>query len=213
MQIKQLSLGALGTNCYIVSKDNLALIFDPGGDAHIINKYLLENNLSPLAILLTHAHFDHIGAVHELRKTFDIDVYLHKAEEDWLEKPDLNRSFIYFGEEGAIKSPPPEHVLREGQLEIGPFLMEVVHTPGHSPGSVTFIFRNSCFIVSGDVLFHHGIGRTDLPDGSLSELANSITEKIYSLPDEFIVYPGHGEQTSIGYEKMANPYTLQFYQN
>src|SRR5699024_11113582 len=98
----------LGTNCYIVSKDNSALIFDPGGDAHIINRYLTENNLTPLAILLTHAHFDHIGAVDELRKAFDINVYLHEEEQDWLEKPDLTRSLIYFGEEGAIESHPPE---------------------------------------------------------------------------------------------------------
>ncbi len=210
MKIKSLSLGPLGTNCYIVSKDNQSLIIDPGGDAHIIIKYLFEQNLTPIAILLTHAHFDHIGAVHKLRTNFEIDVYLHEAEKNWLENPDLNRSILYFGESGKVITNPPEYSLQEGHLEIGPFLMDVVHTPGHSPGSVTFIFNEHSFIVSGDVLFHHGIGRTDLPQGSLPQLAESITKYIYKLPDEFTVYPGHGVETTVGYEKVSNPYTLQF---
>lgn len=209
MKIKGLSLGPLGTNCYIVYKDNKALIFDPGGDAQLIDQFLTSNNLTPIAILLTHAHFDHIGAVDDVRKKYNIDVYLHENEFDWLENPELNRS-IHMGDEFIVKTNKPDQKVEVGQLEIGPFTCEVIHTPGHSPGSVTYIFHDDQFIVSGDVLFHQGIGRTDLPEGSLDELAHSILNKLYILPDRYDVYPGHGIQTTIGDEKRHNPFTKMF---
>src|SRR5690625_1860108 len=209
MQIKQFSLGPIGTNCYILSQNNECLVIDPGGDAHIVEEYLNNNKLTPLAILLTHAHFDHIGAVEEIRTKYKIDVYLHENEQDWLDDPSLNRSSLYFGENGIVTK-RPEKLLSTGELEIGPFTCEVVHTPGHSPGSVTFIFRKDKFIVSGDVLFHRGIGRTDLPDASIEQLAKSIVNQLYVLPDDFNVYPGHGTNTTIGDEKQNNPFTLQF---
>lgn len=212
MKVKAFSLGPLGTNCYVLSKDHECIIFDPSGESNEIIKHMEENSLIPQAILLTHAHFDHIGALNDLRKKYELDVYLHKAEKDWLENPELNRSVIFFGEEHAIISERPEHLLEEGTLKVGNFEMEVIHTPGHSPGSVTFIFQDNKFIISGDVLFPMGIGRTDLPDGSIEELARSISEKLYQLPDNFIVYPGHNVPTEIGIEKRHNPYTLQFYQ-
>jgi len=211
VHVQTLSLGPLGTNCYIISKDDQALIIDPGGEAEKINQYLAEYNLTPLAILLTHAHFDHIGAVHELRTSLHLNVYLHQNEVGWLENPELNRSIVFYGSDAAIKTSAPDHILLEGLLQIGPFSFEVVHTPGHSPGSVSFIFHNEAFIVSGDVLFHQGIGRTDLPQGSIAELAESITKHLYSLPEHTIVYPGHGQETTIGEEKASNPYTLAFY--
>lgn len=209
MNITGLSLGPLGTNCYIVSTDNKALIVDPGGDAAKVDAYLTEHNLTPLAILLTHAHFDHIGAVHDVRHKYDIDVYLHTNESEWLENPELNRS-ILMGDEFVVSTDKPDQILTPGELTIGPFNFEVIHTPGHSPGSVSFIFHDDQYIVSGDVLFHQGIGRTDLPGGSLDVLANSIINKLYKLPDEFAVYPGHGIQTTIGSEKTNNPFTKMF---
>lgn len=212
MKVKRLSLGVLGTNCYIISKDNKALIVDPSGEATVIESYLEKNKLTLEAIFLTHAHFDHIGAVDDIRSKYAIDVYLHEAEKDWLEDGNLNRSKIHFGEQGKIISAHPEHYLPDGKYELGNFSFEVMHTPGHSPGSVTFVFHDEKFIVSGDVLFQSGIGRTDLPGGSMGELAKSITEKLYTLPDDFIVYPGHGDATNIHTEKSTNPYTLQFYQ-
>lgn len=211
MHVKTLSLGPLGTNCYVVSKADKALIFDPGNDPQTVSNYLKEYNLTPVAILLTHAHFDHIGAVDGLRKQYELDVYLHDAEQTWLGNPALNRSFIYFGKEGSIITAKPEEILQVGDYEIANFKFSVVHTPGHSPGSVTFIFDNEQFIVSGDVLFHQGIGRTDLPEGSHAQLANSIVTQLYTLPDSYKVYPGHGTDTTIGIEKKINPYTLQFY--
>lgn len=209
MKIKGLSLGPLGTNCYIVYKDNKALIFDPSGNPEQIVKFLNEHNLTPEAILLTHAHFDHIGAVDAIRNKYNLDVYLHENEYDWLANPELNRS-IFMGDEFIVKTTNPEKRIELGHTTLGPFKFETVHTPGHSPGSVSFIFHEEQFVVSGDVLFHQGIGRTDLPEGSMDELANSILSKLYTLSDSFVVYPGHGIQTTIGNEKEYNPFTKMF---
>lgn len=211
MDIKTLSLGPLGTNCYIVSKNNNCLIIDPGGDAHMIKDYVTQKDLTPKAVLLTHAHFDHIGAVSEIRSTYDIDVYLHTEEQDWLGNPELNRSALFLGEDAGYQMDDPEHLLEPGELSIADFNMEVIHTPGHSPGSVTFVFKEERCIVSGDVLFQRGIGRTDLPGGSMELLAKSIVTQLYALDDTYIVYPGHGPATNIKDEKQLNPFTRQFY--
>lgn len=210
MKVKTLSLGPLGTNCYIIRQNDRALVIDPGGDPHVITSYLEAEELTLEAIFLTHAHFDHIGGLDKLRKTHQVDVYMHEAEADWLEDPDLNRSVLFLGADGGIKTTKPDKLLAEGKHQIGDFNFEVLHTPGHSPGSISFVFNDHAFIVSGDVLFHHGIGRTDLPGGSLEILANSIMNKLYTLPDDYTVYPGHGTSTKIGVEKTTNPYTNQF---
>lgn len=204
MNITSMSLGPLGTNCYIIDNQTDALIVDPGGEPEKIIEYLQKEQLNPLAILLTHAHFDHIGAVDPLRRHFHIDVYLHEAEAGWLSDPSLNRSFAFTRK--TVKTNKPDHFLKEGKMNLSAFMFEIIHTPGHSPGSVTFIFSKENFIVSGDVLFRQGVGRTDLPGGSWNELENSIRQKIYTLPDNFKVYPGHGVSTSIGQEKIDNPY-------
>lgn len=201
-----MSLGALGTNCYIIYDQKTALIVDPGGEAEKVITFLESEGLVPQAILLTHAHFDHIGAVDELRNHYNLDVYLHEEEADWLENPDLNRSLMFTRE--AVRTKPPEHLLKPSKMDISSFRFEVIHTPGHSPGSVSFIFHEHAFIVSGDVLFQQGIGRTDLPGGSAAVLEASIKDQLYQLPDTFTVYPGHGSKTSIGAEKQNNPYIL-----
>lgn len=204
MNITSFPLGPLGTNCYIVKKGTKALIFDPGGDPEKVISYLEENNLKPLCILLTHAHFDHIGAVAELRKHYNIDVYLHENEKDWLNDPILNGSRSFIG--SVITTDQPDQLIDIGQMEIGPFQFEVIHTPGHSPGSVSFIFDGDKEMISGDVLFQGGVGRTDLPEGSFDVLVKSIKEKLYSLSDDYIVYPGHGGPTTIGEERRTNPF-------
>lgn len=204
MEIISLSLGPLGTNCYILIKDKEALIVDPGGDSDQVINLLTSKKVVPQAILLTHAHFDHIGAVDDLRSHYQIDVYLHEEEKDWLSDPQLNRSNAFFGNE--IVTRPPEHYLEEGELTISSFTFEVRHTPGHSPGSVSFLFPTEKSIIGGDVLFFGGIGRTDLPGGDMNVLVSSILTKFYSLPDDFTVYPGHGPKTTIKHEKVNNPF-------
>jgi len=204
MNIQGMSLGPLGANCYIVFKGKEALIIDPGSEPQAIANAIDQLELKPQAILLTHAHFDHIGAVDEIRKRYQIDVYIHEDEKDWLQDSGLNRSRLFTGED--IVTCPAEHHLHEGKMELGSFSLEVLHTPGHSPGSVSFVFHDDEKVISGDALFFQGIGRTDLPGGDREVLENSIKNHLYQLPDTYTVYPGHGPNTTIGSEKQNNPF-------
>src|SRR5699024_1369220 len=210
MKIKIFSLGPLGTNCYVLSKEDQAIVIDPGGEANIVTGYLKDQNLTLNAILLTHAHYDHIGGVDELRKQHEVEVCMHELEKDWLIEPELNGSHQFLSPHQKIKTHHPENLIDEGHHQIGPFEFDIIHTPGHSPGLISFIFPDEHVLISGDVLFHHGVGRTDLLSGSLEELANSIINKIYKLPGAYTVYPGHGPSTTIETEKNTNPYTNQF---
>nr|WP_281242069.1 MBL fold metallo-hydrolase [Lentibacillus persicus] len=194
----------MGTNCYILHEDTYGLIVDPGGDPEKIIQYLTVESIVPEAILLTHAHFDHIGGVSELRTYYNIDVYLHDNEASWLENSQYNGSSMFMGTE--ITTDAAEQSLTPGNKQIGGFPMEIVHTPGHSPGSVSFIFHEHACIVSGDVLFNNGIGRTDLPGGDINKLERSIRDSLYQLPGSFTVYPGHGPETTIENEKQSNPF-------
>src|SRR5699024_945317 len=151
----------------------------------------------------THAHFDHIGAVEDLRKYSGAPVYIHELEADWLTDPELNRS-AFMPEK--IAGEPADYYLRPGTMNIGSFEFEIIHTPGHSPGSVSFIFKDELFVIGGDVLFNQGIGRTDLPGGSFEQLEASIRNHLYRLNDQYTVYPGHGPETTIGNEKRNNPF-------
>ncbi|AUJ26274.1 MULTISPECIES: MBL fold metallo-hydrolase [Virgibacillus] len=204
MHIHAMSLGPLGTNCYIVYDQEEALIIDPGGDAEKVTQFLQDHHVTPIAILLTHAHFDHIGAVDGLRKAYHIDVYLHELEANWLEDASKNGSLLFT--QKKVETERPDQFLYPRKMALGDFSFHVLHTPGHSPGSVTFVFTTEKFIISGDVLFQQGIGRTDLPGGDFQQLEKSIKESIYTLDDAFIVYPGHGPKTNIQFEKQYNPF-------
>lgn len=204
MKVHSMSLGELGTNCYIVYNEYDALIIDPGGDPEKVIDFLKFEDLKPQAILLTHAHFDHIGGVDDLRKHFNLDVYLHENEANWLEEPRLNRSTAFTRKE--VRTARPDHLIQPGKMKLSSFEFDVIHTPGHSPGSVSYLFVNEGFIISGDVLFQQGIGRTDLPGGSMAQLEKSIRQSLYLLDDNYIVYPGHGMHTTIGAEKRNNPF-------
>lgn len=204
MYLNKLALGPLGTNCYIVHSNNEAIIFDPGGDGDKLVNWLDENNMSPVAVLLTHAHFDHIGAVDHIRDYFSIPVYLHKEEADWLEDPSLNGSSLF--QDSKIKSRPADYFLHIGKNDIAPFTFEVRYTPGHSPGSVSFVFHEGKMVIGGDALFRGGIGRTDLPGGNTQVLIDSITTELLTLDESYAVYPGHGPETTIGMEVETNPF-------
>lgn len=210
LEIKTYPLGPIQTNCYFVGNDKGEyLIVDPGEEGQKIRTELVKMQGKPLAILLTHAHFDHIGAVEDIRRTYQIPVYIHEAEKDWLMEPALNGSSRYPGLP-LVRNEKADYFLEEGEMEIGPFRFEVRHTPGHSPGSVSFIFHDAQIAVVGDTLFKQSIGRTDLPGGDTQLLLHSIHEKLLSLDDEVIIYPGHGLPTTPGEEKDQNPFLNGF---
>ncbi|ABS23216.1 MBL fold metallo-hydrolase [Bacillus cytotoxicus] len=203
----QMPLGPLQTNAYILSNDQKeCVIFDPGSEGEKLVTYLQQEGLKPLAILLTHAHFDHIGAVDAVREAFRIPVYVHKEEAEWLGDPAVNGSQIFMMNRSITAKPADYRIDGEGTLTIGPFTFEMFETPGHSPGSISYYCKEVNAVFSGDVLFQMSIGRTDLPGGSLTELMGSIEEKLFMLPDDTTVLCGHGPETNIGFEKENNPF-------
>lgn len=211
--VRTYSLGPVQTNCYIVSNKNKeCLIFDPGEEGARLVKELRSKGLKPLAILLTHTHFDHIGAVDALREVFDLPLYVHEKEVSWLADPLKNGSGKYAELPNyTVNAPNDEHILRtEGELTIGDFTFNVAHTPGHSPGSVSFIFKEDGFAIVGDTLFERSVGRTDLFGGSTDVLLKSIHNKLLSLPEDTIIYPGHGNYTTPAAEMDQNPFLNGF---
>lgn len=213
LNVRMYSLGPIQTNCYIVSNEKKeCLIFDPGEEGARVIKNIRSNGLKPLAILLTHAHFDHIGAVDALREVFNIPLWIHQKEVDWLADPLKNGSGKYAELPNTIVTPPKEeHVIKkEKTIEIGSFQFDAVFTPGHSPGSISYIFKEDSFAIVGDTLFKQSVGRTDLLGGSTKELLNSIHQKLLTLPEDTIIYPGHGSYTTPQEEMEDNPFLNGF---
>ena len=204
LQVEPLVVGPLFSNCFIVWDDNVkqGVIIDPGDDADIILKTVRKLGIEIKYILVTHGHFDHIGAVAPLKRELKVDFLAHK--EDFF--------FIEDGENAAnrwgvdIEQPPkPDRFIKEGdKIKVGAFELEVLHTPGHSPGGISFLHDRMVFC--GDTLFQGNIGRTDFRKGSFEELAKSIRTRLYTLPDDTIVYTGHGPITTIGDEKKYNAF-------
>ncbi|MDQ0197308.1 MBL fold metallo-hydrolase [Neobacillus ginsengisoli] len=211
MKWSQIPLGVLQTNCYIIENtDQSCLIFDPGSEGKKLINWLTKRSLKPDAIFLTHAHFDHIGAVDEVRDKYKIPVYIHEEEETWLVDPKLNGS-KFFTMQNLIQARPADFILKkEEAIKLGDFEFFVYETPGHSPGSVSYYFEKEGFVVSGDALFKSSIGRTDLPGGNQSQLLKSIHEKLLFLPEETEVLSGHGPITTIGEEMDSNPFLNGF---
>ncbi len=210
MKWQRVPLGPLSTNAYILSNQQKeCVIFDPGGDGQKLIATLNRQGLKPLAILLTHAHFDHIGAVDEVRNQYCIKVYIHESEKNWLGDSSLNGSRFFMGNEVRINH--ADVLLKEeGKLTVGSFTFELFHTPGHSPGSVSFYHEEAEVVFSGDALFAGSIGRTDLPGGNSELLLSSIHKKLLSLPEETIVLSGHGPETTIQAEMDDNPFLHGF---
>lgn len=204
MIIKKIVVGELMTNCYLLGcKQTKAIaIIDPGAESEKIIKEIDKANLKPKFIILTHGHGDHIGAINGLKKKYNIPVYIHENDKELLENSYLNFSAFMFGKETSIIA---DKKLKDNDtIVLGNFKIKVLHTPGHTPGSIVLKCNNILF--SGDTLFQNGIGRTDLPGGSYDKIINSIKTKILSLPDDTIVYPGHGPETNVIEEKTNNYY-------
>ncbi|MHC4556701.1 MAG: MBL fold metallo-hydrolase [Planctomycetota bacterium] len=208
MKIDRLILGAYETNCYILRNNDAAndcLVIDPGLEAGKLIDFLKQEKLNPVAVVLTHGHIDHIAGLAVLRNQFpDIKVYIHKLDAEMLTEPQTNLSAMTGA---AFRTEPEDFSLEEQSLiEQVDVKLLVLHTPGHTPGGISLYAKDDGIVFVGDTLFADSIGRTDFPNGSLSQLLNSIKGKLFTLPDETKVYPGHGPITTVGHEKAYNPF-------
>jgi glyoxylase-like metal-dependent hydrolase (beta-lactamase superfamily II) len=195
-------------NTYVVWRADRteALVIDPGLEPDLILDCLREEQLKPAAILNTHGHGDHIGGNAALKQAFaDAPLIIGVHDEKMLGDPDANLS-APFG--APIISPPADRLVKEGDvLEIAGIRLEVLDIPGHSPGHIVFVYRNSpCLVFGGDVLFRGSIGRCDFPGSDGRLLVEGIRGKLFALPPDTVVYPGHGPVTTTGYEKKTNPF-------
>lgn len=207
MNISSLTLGIVDTNCYFLSNDQGTIIVDPADNAEVIISHAKEIGLPVEGILLTHTHFDHIAALDEVAYEFDVGVYVAAEEREWLRDAELNGSLKLEGQGlKPINSDIDATVIGEGEHQVGSYKFQVLHLPGHSPGSLGYYFKDEEAILSGDVLFNKGVGRTDLRQGDFNTLMRSIKDKLFALDESVEIYPGHGPATTIGEEKETNPH-------
>jgi len=204
LKIRQLTIGMMATNCYIISncRTKEAILVDPADQADRILSVIEENQLKPVAILLTHGHFDHMGAADELRKQYSIKVFCHKDEIEVMANSRWNLSEL-FAYPFTLKA--DETFQDKETLSYLGRKIQVLFTPGHTKGSCCFYFPEDGILLSGDTLFAESVGRTDFPTGSTAVLIHSIEEILLKLPNETIVYPGHNDTTTIEHEKKYNP--------
>ncbi len=209
IQIKSFAFNPYQENTYILHDDTLeCVIIDPGmytgEEQNAFLKYIADNNLKPVLLLNTHCHIDHVLGNKFIYDTYGLFPQFHKGEEIVL------NSIVSYAPQMGIRyevSPIPQVYLSEsGTVKFGETELDLIFSPGHSPAHLCFFNREEKFLIGGDVLFYRSIGRTDLPGGNYDLLISNIREKLFSLPDETRVYPGHGPATSIGFEKQFNPF-------
>lgn len=205
LQIAHYMVGPVQTNCYFaINKETKeALVIDPGEEAARLMQQIREQGLTVAAILLTHGHFDHAGAAEELSALCNAPVYAHEAEKETLESEKLNACWM-IGRKETYRA--DLFVKDEQELDLAGFHIRVLFTPGHTKGGCCYYFPYENVVFSGDTLFQMSVGRTDLEGGSMSQIVRSIQEKLMPLPEQTVVYPGHGEATTIETERMYNPY-------
>lgn len=207
MKVKKVVVGIFEVNCYILwdEKDKEAIVVDPGEEGERIIEVIRKDSLKIRSIVNTHTHIDHIGANDFLREKTEAPLLAHSADVFLLHNAELNLSTLT-GKDRSFGL--PDRVLEEGdEIRVGGFSLRILHTAGHTPGSICLYGDNKLF--SGDTLFAGGIGRTDLAGGNLRELQKSIKDKILTLPDEVVVYPGHGPSTTVGKERKCNLFISQ----
>ena len=206
MKIKRFALGALWTNCYVISDAaSEGIVIDPGGPAAEVEEYIRDNDIRLHWIILTHGHGDHIGGVSELRNLSENGIAVHTEDADCL--VDANRNLSAFMGT-SVELPSADKKLNEGDmLKVGNMYIRVIHTPGHTVGGICLHIKEDDdeVLISGDTLFARSIGRSDLPGGDEDVLVRSL-KKLTGLPDKLRVLPGHGPETTIGAEKIYNPY-------
>ena len=198
--LKKFIVGPLAVNAYLLADpaSKKACLIDPGADAKKIKDFIKNNGFELKFIINTHGHGDHIGA----NGNFGVPIYIHSLDKDFLGDPDKNmsRMFIF-----SVKSPPAARLLKDGDtIEVGALKLAVLHTPGHTPGSISLKLDGIVF--TGDTLFNSGVGRTDFDYGDETALLNSIKNKLMTLADDTVIYPGHGEESTIGRERRDNPF-------
>ena len=205
LKVEQYVVGPVQTNCYFAVNDETKemILIDPGANADRLIQIIEEEKLNPVAILLTHGHFDHIGAANEVREHYGIKIYASCDEEKLLASPARNLSNAY----GMSLKVTADVLHNDGDiLELAGLKIKAIHTPGHTPGGCCYYFPYENVVFSGDTLFCTSVGRTDFPGGSMSDIIRSIKEKLMTLPDRTTVYPGHNDVTTIENERMYNPY-------
>jgi hydroxyacylglutathione hydrolase len=206
VQVRQLPLGPLQTNCYLIGCEETlqAAVVDPSWNGRSIVATAETDGWEITHILLTHSHFDHVGGLEEVKALTGAPIYIHAEAVEMLNNTTMSAAFF-----GLRVSPPPspDEYLSDGQeIQLGELLIQVMYTPGHAPGHVSFYLPDYRIVFDGDVLFQDGIGRTDLPGGDYATLMETIQEKLLTLPDETKVFSGHGPATTIGQERRNNPF-------
>ena len=211
MKVSRFTFNMFGVNTYILWDDisREALIVDPGmineNEQKEIKAFLDANNLNLKHLINTHMHIDHAFGISYVKENYNLKLECNLEDQFLAQR--LNEQANIFGLPIPMSDLQIDKDLKDGEkIQLGDEHISILHVPGHSPGSVVLYAPQSNFIISGDVLFNTSIGRTDLPGGNYAQLINAINNKLMTLPDDVIVYPGHGPETSIGYEKQNNPY-------
>ena len=209
IKVEKFVVNPLGENSFIVSDETGECVFiDPGfyyqDEYQEIKDYIKANNLTPVKITNTHCHFDHIMGVEFVRKQFKIPFCAHAEDEFWVEKVVAQGEM--FGFDLSPVASVDSFLVENEFVEFGNSKLQIIHVPGHSPGHVVFYCEKDKILIAGDVLFYGSIGRTDLPGGNYQTLISNIKNKLFVLPDDTIVYCGHGPKTKLGFEKRSNPF-------
>jgi glyoxylase-like metal-dependent hydrolase (beta-lactamase superfamily II) len=207
--IKTFEFNDFGVNTYVLSSDNKeCIIIDPGcytsTEKRELDNYILENGLKVVKLLITHCHIDHILGITHVEDKYGVGASIHHKGADMLRASVGYGSVFGFEVDKVIKA--TDYVVEGDNIWLGDNQLKVVYTPGHADGSVCYICQKEKWVITGDVLFQGSIGRTDLPTGDFNVLMKSIKTKLFNLDDSFTVYPGHGPTTTIGFEKVNNPF-------
>lgn len=206
MKLECLTVGPFDENCYLYwdEKSGKGIVIDPGAEADGIIETIEKSGFAPVALLLTHGHGDHIGALKEVKEKWNLPVYIGQGEEEYLADPNLNGSAFF---DQPIIAPKPDFLVEDEKIyQFDTISLRVLFTPGHTKAGVCFLDENEGILFCGDTLFQGSIGRTDLAGGSYDKLIESIQKKILTLPDGIICFPGHGAATTVGAERNANPF-------